>query len=333
MCHDNEFKVTMDKNALSAAVDPGSVRTICSRCKQRAAAMAGTIPSLLEGGGWFRWFAFGICLVLVIGETSLTLVCYFIYAFVWLLVCLLTPIFCDLFTHPFIYLSLVHLVVYLFLHFRRPFVTWFVLCHQTVVCPVCICLSVSFIFILHCVRWAPSSPQRGTAPTNFRPRSFVAKRLVGSVICTWYGGRPRQKRHSIRWGPSPLKGAQQPHSFWSICLWSERSFTRWTSLESTKCPQGICIVLRITVNVCWSLREWLHQKSYLFSVLPFYIKVCFSARIRVQLYMLNFRVVNCVFNSGFRLNTIQSDEFWRTHRTEITITYKLVHFQFQLSRR
>ena len=31
---------------------------------------------------------------------------------------------------------------------------------------------------------------------------------------TWYGGRPRPRRHCVRWGPSsPRKGAQQPPTF------------------------------------------------------------------------------------------------------------------------
>jgi len=79
----------------------------------------------------------------------------------------------------------------------RPFVKWFALCYRTVVLSVC--LSVCNVGVLwpngwmdqdetwrggrprlrpHCVRWRPSSPQRGTAP-NFRPMSIVVKRLCG----------------------------------------------------------------------------------------------------------------------------------------------------------
>ena len=32
----------------------------------------------------------------------------------------------------------------------------------------------------HCVRWGPSSPQKGHSPPNFRPMSAVAKRLDSS---------------------------------------------------------------------------------------------------------------------------------------------------------
>jgi len=31
----------------------------------------------------------------------------------------------------------------------------------------------------HCVRWGPSSPEKGTAALTFRPMSIVAKRLHG----------------------------------------------------------------------------------------------------------------------------------------------------------
>jgi len=42
---------------------------------------------------------------------------------------------------------------------------------------------------------------------------------------TWYGGRPRPRRHCVRWGPnsSPRKGAQQPpHTFGPTLLWHDR---------------------------------------------------------------------------------------------------------------
>jgi len=36
---------------------------------------------------------------------------------------------------------------------------------------------------------------------------------------TWYGGRPRPRRHCVRWGPRfPKKGTQQPPIF-GPCLW------------------------------------------------------------------------------------------------------------------
>ena len=57
-------------------------------------------------------------------------------------------------------------------------------------------------------------PKRGGTIPNFRPISIVAKRLHGSR-CTWYGGRPRLRRHCVRWGRSspPQKGTEPPPQF------------------------------------------------------------------------------------------------------------------------
>jgi len=48
------------KNAPST---PGSIQMVCTRCKQRAAAADGTIPSLPEGD-------FGACMRFMFGKTS-----------------------------------------------------------------------------------------------------------------------------------------------------------------------------------------------------------------------------------------------------------------------
>jgi len=46
------------------------------------------------------------------------------------------------------------------------------------------------------------SPSKGHSP-NFWPMSIVPKRLDGSRChLVWNGGRPRPKRHSVKWGPS-----------------------------------------------------------------------------------------------------------------------------------
>ena len=49
----SKIKVTRNKNAFSTPVTLGSVRMVSARCKQRAAAADGTIPSLpgAAGGG------------------------------------------------------------------------------------------------------------------------------------------------------------------------------------------------------------------------------------------------------------------------------------------
>ena len=63
----SKVNVTRDKNALSAVVTPGSVRMVCARCKQRAAAADGTIlylPGVISGA----------CVRCMFGKTSLALV-------------------------------------------------------------------------------------------------------------------------------------------------------------------------------------------------------------------------------------------------------------------
>jgi len=59
----------------------------------------------------------------------------------------------------------------------------------------------------------PATPEKGHThpPLIFRPTSIVAKRLHGQDA-TWYGGRPRPTRHSVRWGPNSTspKGAETP---------------------------------------------------------------------------------------------------------------------------
>jgi len=61
-------------------------------------------------------------------------------------------------------------------------------------------------------------PKKGRAP-NFPPMSIVAKRLHGSNP-TWYGSRPRPRRHCIRWGPSSLlKNGAEPEILGPCLLW------------------------------------------------------------------------------------------------------------------
>ena len=66
----SKVKVTSDKNALSAAITPGSVQMICARCKQCAAAEDGTIaslPGVISGDSvrcvWSNIFSSSILLV------------------------------------------------------------------------------------------------------------------------------------------------------------------------------------------------------------------------------------------------------------------------------
>jgi len=59
----------------------------------------------------------------------------------------------------------------------------------------------------HCVKWGPSSPQRGTAP-NFRPVSVVAKRRA--TLC-------------YRWGPSsPSPNGSTAAPIFGPCIVAKR---------------------------------------------------------------------------------------------------------------
>jgi len=71
-------------------------------------------------------------------------------------------------------------------------------CYTTVVCPVC--LSVCNVGVL----WPNGWVDRGA---------------------TWYGGRPRPKRHCVRWRPSSSrrKGAQYPPTFRPMSIVAKRS--------------------------------------------------------------------------------------------------------------
>jgi len=61
----------------------------------------------------------------------------------------------------------------------------------------------------HCVRRGPSSPLERHSP-NFRPMSVCPVCDVGVLWPngwmeqdeTWHGGRPRPRRHCVRWGPA-----------------------------------------------------------------------------------------------------------------------------------
>jgi len=61
----------------------------------------------------------------------------------------------------------------------------------------------------------PAPPKRGTAtsPPTFGHCLLWSNGWMNRDA-TWKGGRPRPRRHCVRWGPSsPIKGAQQPPNF------------------------------------------------------------------------------------------------------------------------
>jgi len=152
--------------------------------------------------------------------------------------------------------------------FGRPFVKWFALNYQTVVC-LCVCLW----------RWCTvakrldetgmqvglgpghtvldgdpaTPPQRGTAP-KFRPISVVAKWLDEDA--TWYGGRPQPRRLCVRWGLSspcpkmvrpPIVG---PCLLWPVEFFKDHSTTRyfWQWWECNVCQTTLIISYRHSLN-------------------------------------------------------------------------------------
>jgi len=135
--------------------------------------------------------------------------------------------------------------------FGRPFVKWFALCYQTVVCPVCLCVCMSVCLCLsvcnvgvlwpngwtdrdetwhagrprpwpHCVRLGPSSPSpKGHSPQFsahlLRPNSCMDQDV------TWYGAnKSRPRRLLVRLGPhtpSTKGGGAPPQIFGPCLLW------------------------------------------------------------------------------------------------------------------
>jgi len=64
-----------------------------------------------------------------------------------------------------------------------------------------------------------SSPKSGRRPPIFGPCLLRSNGCMDQDA-TWYGGRPRPRRHCVRWGPSfpPEKGAEPP-IFGPFLLW------------------------------------------------------------------------------------------------------------------
>ena len=63
----------------------------------------------------------------------------------------------------------------------------------------------------HCVRWGPSSPEKGGTAPNFRLMSFVAKLLGGSRCHLVRRYRHRPRRQCVRWEPSSPEKRKAPH--------------------------------------------------------------------------------------------------------------------------
>ena len=86
------------------------------------------------------------------------------------------------------------------------------LCYQTAVCPV------YDVGVLWPNGWMDhGSPlQKGHSP-QFSAHICCGQKAGCIKDSTWYGGRPRPRRHCVRWGPCPppKKGAHHPQ-FWPI---------------------------------------------------------------------------------------------------------------------
>jgi len=111
----------------------------------------------------------------------------------------------------------------------RPFVKRLALCYQTVVC-----LSVTLVYCGQTVRWIkmPFGMEIGRNPGDFvrwGPSPSSHPPIFGPCLlwpngrmdqyATWYAGRPRPKRHCVKWEPAPPKKAQPP-IFGQCSLWS-----------------------------------------------------------------------------------------------------------------
>ena len=69
--------------------------------------------------------------------------------------------------------------------------------------------------------WTQLRPKGHSPPPKFRPCLLWPNGWMDQDT-TWYGGKPRPRRHCVRWGPScpsPKMGAQQPPISGPSLLW------------------------------------------------------------------------------------------------------------------
>jgi len=129
--------------------------------------------------------------------------------------------------------------------FGRPYVKWFALCYQTVVC-----LSVCNVHALwpnswtdqdetwhagrsqlwpHCIRWGPSSPSpKGAQHPDFRPYLLRPNGCMDQDV-TWYEARTRSGDFVLDGDPAPppQKGGGGPN-FRPISIVAKRlDGSRW----------------------------------------------------------------------------------------------------------
>jgi len=78
---------------------------------------------------------------------------------------------------------------------------------------------------------APQKKKGAQQPPIFGPCLFWPNGWMDQDG-TWYGGRPRPRRHCVRWGPSsppPRKGHSSPPSFRSMSIVAKRSLISATA--------------------------------------------------------------------------------------------------------
>jgi len=132
--------------------------------------------------------------------------------------------------------------------FGRSFVKWFALCHRNIVCPVWPLPSVMLLYCRQTAGWIKMpygtevglcpfhivldgnpSPPKGAqqCPPLFGPCPLRPNGCMDQDA-TWYGGRPRPRRHCVRWGPiSPLKGTA------SLPLFGPSVMIKWSPISVT----------------------------------------------------------------------------------------------------
>jgi len=87
----------------------------------------------------------------------------------------------------------------------------------------------------------PAPPKKGQSPTIFTPCLLWPNDWMDQDA-TWYGGRPRPRRHCVGWGTQlPLKGAQPP-IFGPCLLWPNGLMGQdATWYESRPRPSPYCV--------------------------------------------------------------------------------------------
>jgi len=83
-------------------------------------------------------------------------------------------------------------------------------------------------------------PQKGSGPPIFGPCLLWSNGWMDQDA-TWYGCRPRPRRHCVTWGPSSPQRAQPP-IFGPCLLWPNGSMYQGTTWqEGGPQPRGHCV--------------------------------------------------------------------------------------------